>query len=187
VSEVQTALLCVSAKHDVVLNHHEAAGVEIEETTDEEHVDAQHPAKSSDEDHSHNKLNQRQNGKEGENDNLEDDVDVNKARFELADSVNHQRNQCNITPRNDDRNGEKTNGEFIISVECREFIDNEEDWSDNSSSSNGQKLQTSHDVASNLDQVPHSHHVVAVDCFPEFEGVDENPNIQEEHSSTNSV
>ena len=131
-AQVETALLCVSAKHDVVLNHHEAAGVEIEETTDKEHVDAQHPAKSSDEDHSHNKLNQRQNGKEGENDNLEDDVDVNKARFELADSVNHQRNQCNITPRNDDRNGKKTNGSFIASLEIPSECGDNEANEDNS-------------------------------------------------------
>jgi len=83
VAQVQTALLCVSAKHDVVLNHHEAVGVEVEETREKEHVEAQHPAESSDVNQSHNDLNQGQNGVEGENDNLEDEVNVDQARVEL--------------------------------------------------------------------------------------------------------
>ena len=112
-AEVETALLCVSAKHDVVLNHHEAVVVEVEETREKEHVEAQHPVKNYGVNQSHNELNQGQNGVEGENDNLEDEVDVDQARFELSDSVNHERNQCNITSRNYDRNGEKTNVEFI--------------------------------------------------------------------------
>ena len=118
VGQVEAALLGVSAKHDVVLDHHEPVGVEVEETKEKEHVDASQPAKSSDVDQSHDDLDERQNGKEGENHNLEDDVDVNQTRFELSDSVNHQRNPCHETSRNDDRNGEKTNEEYIsISVE----------------------------------------------------------------------
>jgi len=118
VGQVQAALLCVSAKHDVVLNHHETVGVEVEEAREKEHVEAQQPAKSSDVNQSHNDLDERQNSIEGENHNLEDDVDVDQTRLELSDSVNHERNQCYITSRNDDRNGEKTNEESIaISVE----------------------------------------------------------------------
>ena len=103
VRQVQAPLLCVSAEHNVVLRHDETTGVEIEETAEKEHVDTQHPAKSSDVNQSHNYLNERQNSKEGKNDNFEDNVSINKARLELSDSVNHQRNQCNKTQMNDDR------------------------------------------------------------------------------------
>ena len=101
--QVQAILLCWSAEHDVVLSHHKATGVEVEETTEKEHVGTQQPSKSSDIYHSHNDLSEDRHGKEGKNNNLEDDVDIDKTRPELSHSVNHQRNQCNKTQMNDDR------------------------------------------------------------------------------------
>jgi len=43
VRQVQAALLCLSAEHDVVLQQEETSGVEIEETTVKQKDMTQHP------------------------------------------------------------------------------------------------------------------------------------------------
>ena len=49
-------------------------------------------------------MNERQDGEEGKEDNLEDEVHVDKAWLELSHSVNHQRSNRYKNDRDDDRN-----------------------------------------------------------------------------------
>ena len=101
-------------------------------------------------------------------------------------SVDHQRNKHDQNCRDENGNSEKANEHFVAPWWKSHVRDDERQRSDDSSSTD-KKLKPPDDVTSDLDEGLHSNCIFVDDRFPEFVGVDEHSNIDEEEGEADTI